>query len=301
VATCWWAGVREWGPEDARRDKQRAAGHPVQPRVSPEDAELVQLTRADTGGCAVLSIGGSVRSSDASQLSEALTKAMVENPTRVVCEMSEVTWLDSACVAIWVAAQWSVPWPGPVVWLVGAQGQPAEALRATGAALFLALADSVDAAFTRMPTEPPMRRERLILAPVPIAARRARRFTTEVLGLWALSELTGDATLIVSELVTNGIEHAGSDLELRLEHGRDLLHIAVRDGGTSRTRPPSSDAGAQAVGSGAGIPERGRGLEIVRGLALASGRTRAPAGGSVYWATLASGDRARRHWPAQGL
>lgn len=259
----------------------------------------MQLTRVDAGDCAVLRVGGSVRSSDAPRLSEALTKAMVENPSCVVCEMSELTWLDPTCVAIWVGAQWSGPWPGPVVWLVGAHDQPAAALRATGTALFIALADSVEAAFAQMPTEPPARRERLILAPVPIAARRARRFTTEVLGLWALSELTGDATLIVSELVTNGMEHAGSDLELRLEHRPDLLHIAVRDRGSSSTRPPSGDVAAHAVDSGAGIPERGRGLEIVRMLALASGRTRAPAGGSVSWATLATGETARRDWPTR--
>lgn len=280
------------GPGYARRDKQGASGHRVRPRVNPEDAGPVQLTRADTGVCAVLHIRGSVRPTDASRLSEAVTKAMVENPTCVLCEMSEVTWLDPACVAIWVGAQWSVPWPGPVVWLVGAQDQPADALRAVGAALFLSLADSAELALAQMPAQPPNRRERLILAPVPIAARRARWFTTEVLGLWGLAALIGDATLIVSELVTNGIEHAGSDLELRLEQSHDLLHIAVRDRGSPSARPPTSDAATSAVSKGAGIQERGRGLEIVRSLALASGRTRRPAGGSVYWATLPTGDRA---------
>lgn len=123
--------------------------------------------------------------------------------------------------------------------------------------------------------------------------------TTEVLERWTLSDLTGDATLIVSELVTNGIEHAGSDLELRLEHGHDLLHIAVRDRGAGSTSPPSSAAAAPAVDSRAAIPERGRGLEIVRRLALASGRTPAPAGGSVCWATLATGGPAAQRTPAR--
>ena len=283
------------GPESARRYELWAAGHPVRPGFIPEDAGLVQIARVDTSGCAVLHIGGSVSSSDAPRLSETLTKAMVESPTCVVCELSEVTWLDPACVAIWVGARWSGPWPGPVVWVVGAHDQPAEALRATGAALFLALADSAESAFARMPTEPPMRRERLVLAPVPIAPRLARRFITEVLSRWELSELTGDATLIVSELVTNGIEHAGSNVELRLEHGQHLLHVVVRDRGRPNARAPSSDAAAQdVVGGGPELPERGRGLEIVRGLTWASGRTSAPAGGSIHWATFVTGDRARR-------
>ncbi|GAA2032466.1 hypothetical protein GCM10009740_23200 [Terrabacter terrae] len=259
----------------------------------------MQLTRTDSGVGAVLRMSGSVHSFDAPRLSEALAKALTENPPCVVCEMSEVTWLDPVCVAVWVGAQWSGPWPGPVVWLVGAHDQPAEALRATGAALFVGLADSAEAAFAQMPTEPPMRRERLILAPVPIAPRRARRFITEVLDSWALSDLAGDATLIVSELVTNGVEHAGSDLELRLGYGHELLHIAVRDRGSVSTRSPSGDGAGHAVESNAGIPERGRGLEIVRKLALASGRSRGPTGGSVYWATLATGERATQQSPAR--
>lgn len=265
----------------------------------PEGAALMQLTRVDSGGCAVLRMSGSVRSIDGPRFGDALAKALVEDPPCVVCEMTEVTWLDPACVAAWVAAQWSGPWPGPVVWLVGAHDQPAEALRATGVASFVGLADSTEAAFARMPTEPPMQRERLLLAPLPIAPRRARRFAIEVMARWTLSALIGDATLIVSELVTNGIEHASSDLELRLDHGHDLLNIAVRDRGSFSTRQASSDAAAHALESNDGIPQRGRGLEIVRRLSLASGRTRAPAGGSVYWATLATGDRATRQRAAR--
>lgn len=275
------------------------AGDPLGPRFMPEGAALMQLTRVDSGGCAVLRMSGPIRSIDGPRLGDAVAKALVEDPPGVVFELTDVTWLDPACVAVWVAAQWSGPWPGPVVWLVGAHDQPAEALRATGAASFVGLADSAEAAFAQMPTEPPMRRERLVLAPLPIAPRRARRFAIEVMARWALSALIGDATLIVSELVTNGIEHAGSDLELRLEHGHDLLNIAVRDRGGFSTRHARSDAAAAALESNDGIPERGRGLEIVRRLALASGRTGAPAGGSIYWATLATGDLAKRQRAAR--
>lgn len=243
-------------------------------------------------------LSGSVRSLAAPQLAEVLAKALAESPPCLVCELSEVTWLDPACVAVWVGAQWPGPWPGPVLWLVGAHNKPADA-PGHGRRLFVGLADTAEAALAQMPTPPPLRRVRLLMAPTPIAPGRARRFTIEVLARWALSPLTGDATLIVSELVTNALVHAGSDLELRLGHGRDLLHLAVRDHGSVSGPAPGSEAAGPAADRHAGMAEHGRGLQIVQALAFASGRTRTPAGGSVSWATLATGERATRRGAAR--
>lgn len=256
----------------------------------------MELTRADTGACTVLHVSGSIGSFDAARLRTALAKTMVEGLRCIVCDLSAVTWLDPVCVAVWVSAQWSGPWPGPVVWLVGANGQPADALRVTGAGRFLHIAESLQAAVAQQLSAPPLRRERLLLAPAPSAPGQARRFTTEVLALWAVSELTEEATLVVSELVTNGVQHAGSDLELRLEHGRGLLHIAVRDGGRSSALVPQTDPEPPAREAGvADIHERGHGLDIVQAFATASGQTRAPGGGSLYWATLRDVNHVSRH------
>ncbi|MFC7495976.1 MULTISPECIES: ATP-binding protein [unclassified Nocardioides] len=252
----------------------------------------MDLSRADTDSCAVLRVSGPVGSFDGSQLSSALAKAMADGPTCVVCDLSAVTWLDPVCVAVWVAAQWSAPWPGPVIWLAGARGQPAEALRATGAARYLALADSAEGAMAQQLREPPVRRERLALAPAPTAPGRARRFAADVLARWRVPDLTDEVTLIVSELVTNGLEHADSDIELRLECRQGLLHIAVRDRGSPDPRPRSTDAAGGATSDTTdAIQERGRGLQIVQALAAASGQTAAPAGGRIYWATLRTGER----------
>lgn len=271
----------------------RRLGRAVLGDPSGQAAPGVNITRADTDSCAVLRISGTVLSSDGPRLSTVLAKAMADNPTCVVCEMSKMTWLDPACIAIWIAAQWSGPWPGPVVWLTGPQGQPADALRAAGAARFIRLADSDEAVRAQQPIEPPGRRERLLLAAAATAAGRARRFTAGVLDLWALPYLTEDATLIVSELVTNAVQHAGSDLELRLEYGHDLLHIAVRDHGGLSSHPHNSDARPLSANR-ALMQEHGRGLGIVRTLATASGQTAAPRGGSVYWATLRTDVNAER-------
>jgi anti-sigma regulatory factor (Ser/Thr protein kinase)/anti-anti-sigma regulatory factor len=253
----------------------------------------MELVRVDTSASSVVRVSGSVRPLDAPHLRLALAKALSQGPACVVCDLSGVTGLDPLCVAVFVAAQWSGPWPGPVVWLVGAQGQPAAALRATGTSQFLALANSVQAAHAQQAAQPPLLRDQLTLAPLPTAPRRARQFTAEVLGRWSVPQLAEDATLIVSELVTNGVQHAGTDLEVRLEHGRGLLRIAVRDHAGLEPRQ-SADKVADLREAEATMGEHGRGLGIVRALADGCGRTRAHTGGSVYWATLRTKQRSAR-------
>jgi anti-sigma regulatory factor (Ser/Thr protein kinase) len=248
----------------------------------------MELSRDDTDRCAVLRVSGSVRPEDAARLRDGLWKAMAEVPTCLMCDLSAVTGLSPVCVAVLVGAQWTAPWPGPAIWLVGAHGQPAEALEATGAARFLGTADSVSAAMARQATSPPRLRERLTLPSTLSSPSRARRFTEELLARWQVANVTDDASLVVSELVTNGVQHAGSDLELRLEHGRDLLHIAVRDHGRPSGRFP--DPPRPQLRPAGGMTERGRGLEIVRTVADGAGHTEGAAGGSVYWATLRTGD-----------
>ena len=82
--------------------------------------------------------------------------------------------------------------------------------------------------------------------------------------------------LVASELVTNAVTHARTDLRLRVELRGDLLHLAVRDGSPrllrawsrSPTRKPRD------VGSG-GRAARSR-----------LGVNRHPDGGKVVWCTL---------------
>ncbi|MDT7544646.1 MAG: hypothetical protein QOE99_756, partial [Actinomycetota bacterium] len=56
----------------------------------------------------------------------------------------------------------------------------------------------------------------LQLSDGPAAASVTRRAVTETLDQWGLSELTDDAVLAVSELVTNAILHADPPFVVRL-------------------------------------------------------------------------------------
>lgn len=111
----------------------------------------------------------------------------------------------------------------------------------------------------------------------PGSVSRARHLTARALAEWHLTDAIGDsAVLIVSELVTNSVEHArGNSLRLTMLRRRIGVRIGVVD--LSR-RPPAVQAGED-------YGEHGRGLVIVDALATTWGTQPLPWGKRV-WAHL---------------
>ncbi|MEV5177986.1 ATP-binding protein [Streptomyces flaveolus] len=112
------------------------------------------------------------------------------------------------------------------------------------------------------------------------APAAARHLTRDVLGRWGLSEESCDtAVLLVSELVTNAVQHAlppvSLSLQQRIAGGEREVRIHVGDGG------PASDGRHLADSD-----EHGRGLFLLAALASASGAERDPAGGWRRWLVI---------------
>ncbi|MGW8357699.1 ATP-binding protein [Streptomyces wedmorensis] len=114
----------------------------------------------------------------------------------------------------------------------------------------------------------------------PEAAGDARHTTQAVLEAWQVNAETTEAVvLVVSELVTNAVEHALAPLSLHLhrEHSGSRVWVGVTDSG------PAQHDGAWT--SSRTADEHGRGLGIVSMLAEAHG-TRSHTGGATHWARL---------------
>lgn len=114
----------------------------------------------------------------------------------------------------------------------------------------------------------------------PESAGSARRITCAVLDAWGTKGDTADRVLlVVSELVTNAVEHALPPVTLRLERRIDTsaLHIEVIDGG------PAPEDGARTAGRDP--EEHGRGGNIVTLLATTRGERTLSCGAS-HWADL---------------
>jgi len=117
----------------------------------------------------------------------------------------------------------------------------------------------------------------ITLSPTLEAARAARRFAKKTTADWGLDELTDSVLQIVSELVTNAVEHAGTPMELRMRRRPGSLLLEVADGDGRLARPTPTDK----------TDERHRGLMIVQTLSERWG-VRPTGNGKVVWAQIAN-------------
>jgi Histidine kinase-like ATPase domain len=116
------------------------------------------------------------------------------------------------------------------------------------------------------------------------ASAKAREFTRQVLRSWGLMALAEDATIVVSELVTNALRHGSRStgdaaldgVELVLCRRADLLVCAVADAATEPPLLMDPDPAA----------ETGRGLRVVEALSASWGWTRLTAQCKAVWAML---------------
>ncbi len=116
----------------------------------------------------------------------------------------------------------------------------------------------------------------LDLPPEPASVAQARRFVAATFASWDIAdELTDDALIVVSELVTNAVRHARSSCEVRLTLDTAAVRISVLDSGAGTPDPrPFNDS----------MPN-GRGLHIVGALSSAWGVDHVPEG-KLVWAEM---------------
>jgi len=81
----------------------------------------------------------------------------------------------------------------------------------------------------------------------------ARRFVRRVLADWGADELVEDAQLLVSELATNAVVHAGTSFEVACADVGDAVRLEVCDGYPARGLPATPAAVGRTAASGRGL------------------------------------------------
>ena len=113
------------------------------------------------------------------------------------------------------------------------------------------------------------------LPPEPTSAGRARVLARERLGAVCTPDVLDTIVLLVTELVTNAVLHAGTPLHLTIETTTEHVRLCVAD--SSRQIPEANGYDSDAVS--------GRGLSLVERLASTWGVDQTPSG-KIVWCEI---------------
>ncbi|WP_328476912.1 ATP-binding protein [Actinoplanes sp. NBC_00393] len=232
--------------------------------------------RDDDAGL-VVTLTGRLGLADIVQLRDRLLKCLAEQPDALLVDLRDLHVDQPLALSVFTAVlRQAARWPGTPVLLCGPPPQT-RALLLSGAYRRLPLFAGLDAARHHLADErrsvPSVREE---LLPVSGSPRHARDVATDACLRWDLPDLVAPASLIVTELVANVVDHAHTMMTLRLSLRTRYLNIAVRDG--SPQHPPEPRPAD---------PENpgGHGLLLVSSLADAWGCLPSD-DGKVVWAAL---------------
>ena len=213
------------------------------------------------GGSAVISVIGSFPAA-AGVANAELLRVLSRDPVTVTCDLSGVTGdLDGRALRELLDTGGLLEhWPGIAMVLVTPQRVEEPLLARYGVG--------------REPAARPT--AQIHLDPHPRAVRSARDFVSRTCLDWQLPQVIGSAVLVVGELVSNGLTHAGTALDVTVSAYDGRLLLGVHDGSDLHPRVPAHPPGST----------RGHGLNLVAGFSRAWGSLPRADGGKVVWAVL---------------
>jgi hypothetical protein len=224
-------------------------------------------------------VAGPLRLTDIGRLRSCLLKCLAEQPAAVLVDLSAMSVPEPLALSVFVAASRQAGrWPGIPLVLCDAPFDVEELLSGgvlRSVPMFASLAIAREYVRQHGKSMPTISDE---ILPIAGAPRHARNVTTEACLRWDLPHLIGPASLIVSELISNVIDHAHTMATLQLTERPDCLDISVRDGSTAEPVMATGPVPIEAT--------TGRGLVLIDSVAHGWGWLPAE-GGKVVWASLA--------------
>ena len=254
----------------------------------------MRIEQSTRDGCTIISLTGHLDRAAAPNIQQLLLGRLREQPIAIICDLSEVWTLDPACASVFAttAHHPASGWIAPKLLLCGAQPAIATILARLPAPHRLPLHPSVEDAIDQALNHPLWLHQELELAPSPTAPAAARRFVRALCTSWDLNladdpddpterawlaDRVDQAVLVTSELVTNAVVHAQSELRLLVELRGDQLYLAVQDASPHLLHLATSPDL---------LAEGGRGLLLMEALASTWEVQHPPDGGKVVACVL---------------
>ncbi|MEV6596954.1 ATP-binding protein [Actinoplanes sp. NPDC051346] len=221
----------------------------------------------------------------AAEIRAGVNKCLAEHPTAVLVDLRDLGDPGGHSAPMWLAAyhcgKLRQP-PIPLMLCIPPAATLATRLRQIGAQRFLSVFASMPEARAALTSglRPPDRVQQ-DLPPELDSAARAREVLERACLDWDLASLRQRALLVMSELVTNAVEHAATDMRLTVSRRGAGLYMALQDDDPrlpALLPPPPHDPGTPLLA-------RGQGLRLVQTAASAWGARRHRSG-KIVWATI---------------
>jgi hypothetical protein len=215
-----------------------------------------------------------------------MRKCLAEHPAAVIVDLRDLSDLDAASATMWLAvsrAANALQPPAQLVLSMPPTRQLASRLRRLGAVWFLPIFVTMRQARAAVASRLPLtdRLDLSRLPPAQVSVGAASDLVGVACDAWALPALLEPSQRVLEELVTNAVEHAGTDMAVTVCRRGAGLYLAVRDGDPGL--PYLLDPAEQRPGGPA--TRRGGGLRMVNARSSAWGAMPAR-NGKVVWAIV---------------
>jgi Histidine kinase-like ATPase domain len=230
-------------------------------------------------GQRILRMQGHLTSQAAPAVRNAILQNLADSPPILICDFSEVDLeIQSAPSVFFVIADYVDAWAETPVVLVVPDGRLVDRLHRLQIPNRLTVRSTLEAALYEPVLRLPVRVRRIHLAPTPEAPRLGRAFVLRQARELARPPNEATVELMTSELVTNAVLHAKTDIEVQTTLIEDdRMRISVRDG--SPVQPSIPSVTVNLAG------DRGRGLALVEAMSRSWGVVPAQHG-KIVWCLL---------------
>jgi len=240
------------------------------PDATPED---FRATLAGDPEQPIVAFSGLLDRASVGQVTGTVLKVLLDRPTSLIMDFARVRVANKIFLtSLITACHHAAAWPGCRIALVGADPDTTSALHHMGITRYMTVCRDYPDARRSLAALPPLPRLRETLLPVASAVELARDRTREVCAKWGVPRVADAAATVVTELVTNGVVHAGTSMDLSFALSGRLLYISVRD------RDPRLPAYREAE-------DHGFGLRLVEAFAAYWGAETMPEG-KIVWAAI---------------
>lgn len=214
-----------------------------------------------------------------------LRRCLAERPSAIIVDLHDLNDLDSASAGVWLANARAAGAGQPATQFVLTMPptrQLAGRLRGLGAVRHLRIFVTIEQARAAV-TSRMLLTDRLYLSrlrPEPASADAAGDLVTVACDAWGLPNLVDSSRRVMSALVTNAVEHTGTDMAVTVSRRGAGIYLGVHDGDPRlpRVLDPADETGAAARGYG-------EGLRVVDARASAWGAVQSR-DGKVVWAIV---------------